>query len=272
MSSKSSDLLGKCRAVLGEYSGRITLRQLYYRLVAAQVIENSQASYKRLVALLTRARKAGEFPTDAFCDLTREPVTPGCWADLPSFLEAVGRSYRRDPWQSQERRPEVWVEKEALATVFAPICRRYGVTLQVCRGYPSVTCLVEAAAGTDRILYFGDFDPSGQDIPRSIQEEMRETWGADVSLDLIALTAGQIEEHHLPPAPAKGTDSRTPGFVAAHGAGTVELDALPPEVLEQLIVEAIEREIEDAEAWQDALDQDADERRALAEIIRGGGR
>jgi hypothetical protein len=52
----------------------------------------------------------------------------------------------------------------------------------------------------------------------------------------------------------------------------VELDALPPEVLEQLIVEAIEREIEDAEAWQDALDQDADERRALAEIIRGGGR
>jgi hypothetical protein len=257
--------------VLGEYSSRITLRQLYYRLVAAQMIDNTLASYKRLVALLTRARKAGEFPTDAFCDLTREPVTPGCWTDLPSFLEAVRRSYRRDRWQSQERRPEVWVEKEALTTVFAPVCARYGVTLQVCRGYPSVTCLVEAAARTDRILYFGDFDPSGQDIPRSIQDEMRETWGAEVSLDLIALTAGEIEEYRLPPAPAKQTDSRTPGFLAAHGAGTVELDALPPDVLERLIVEAVEREIDEPEAWEEEQRREAVERRALAKILQDGG-
>jgi hypothetical protein len=272
MRSASADLLQACRAVVGEYAGQITLRQLYYRLVARQVIGNNLPSYKRLVALLTRARKSGEFPTDVFCDLTREPLAPSSWPDLPSFLETVGRSYRRDPWQSQPTRPEVWVEKEALATVFAPVCRHYGVTLQVCRGYPSLTCLVEAAARTHRILYFGDFDPSGQDIPRSIQQELTTTWGAAVSLDLIALTPEQIRQHRLPPAPVKETDSRAASFLANCGDGTVELDALPPDVLTELVTEAVVREVGDPAAWREEHEREADERRVLARIVGKGPR
>lgn len=267
MSAKTANLLEHCRAVLEEYSQRITLRQLYYRLVAAQVIENNHRSCKRLVALSTAWRKRRELWPTAFCDLTREATDPGYWPDLPSFLEAVGRSYRRDPWQTQQRRPEVWVEKEALATVFGPICRSYGVTLQVCRGYPSLSCLVEAARRTEHILYFGDFDPSGQDIPRSVEEELRDSWGALVSLDLIALTPAQVAQHGLPPAPPKRSDSRTAGFVARHGLNTVELDALPPDVLEGLIREAVEAAIDDSQAWQRERERESAEQERLLTII-----
>jgi hypothetical protein len=239
--------------------------------VAAQAIPNVFREYKNLCASLTHWRKQGLLDANAFCDLTREPVVPSIWSDLSDFLETVARAYRRDPWQQQERRPEVWLEKEALATVFAPVCRRYGVVLQVCRGYPSVSCLVEAAKRAEHIVYFGDFDPSGQDIPRCVVQELRDTWDADVGLDRIALTQGQIAEYRLPPAPAKATDSRTPRFVAAYGDDTVELDALPPEVLRGLIRGVIEAQITAPAAWVEAKaeeDRESARLRALVESAR----
>ncbi len=252
MRAKSAALLETCKSVLSEYDGQITVRQLYYRLVAAQAISNVFREYKNLCESLARWRKQGLLDAAAFCDLTREPVLPSTWSDLSDFLETVKRAYRRDPWQHQDRRPEVWLEKQALATVFGPVCRQYGVVLQVCRGYPSVSCLVEAAKRTQHILYFGDFDPSGQDIPRCVIDELRDTWEAEVDLDQIALTQEQIAEYSLPPAPAKSTDSRTPRFVAAYGDDTVELDALRPDVLQGLLRQALEDQVTDSAAWAEA--------------------
>lgn len=50
----------------------------------------------------------------------------------------------------------------------------------------------------------------------------------------------QIKEYSLPPAPAKRTDARAESFVARHGEDTVELDALRPGVLQELVKEAVE--------------------------------
>ena len=269
MRAKTAALLETCRSILSEYEGQVTVRQLYYRLVAAQAIPNVFREYKNLCESLARWRKQGLLDPAAFCDLTREPVMPSTWSDLSDFLETVKRAYRRDPWQDQDRRPEVWLEKEALATVFEPVCRQYGVVLQICRGYPSVSCLVEAAKRTQHILYFGDFDPSGQDIPRCVVEELRDTWDAEVGLDQIALTQEQIAEYSLPPAPAKSTDSRTPRFVAAYGDDTVELDALPPDVLGGLIRGVIEDQITDSAAWEEAKAEEDRESARLQVLVEG---
>ena len=269
MRTRTAALLETCKSVLSEYSGQITVRQLYYRLVAAQAIPNVFREYKNLCASLTHWRKQGLLDAAAFCDLTREPVVPSTWSDLSDFLETVEGAYRRDPWQQQERRPEVWLEKEALATVFEPVCRQYGVVLQICRGYPSVSCLVEAAKRTQHILYFGDFDPSGQDIPRCVVEELRDTWEAEVDLDQIALTQEQIAEYSLPAAPAKSTDSRTPRFVAAYGDDTVELDALPPDVLQELLRQAIGAQITDPAAWHEAKAEEDRESARLRTLVEG---
>lgn len=255
------ELLAACQGILAEYGQRITLRQLYYRLVAAQVIPNS-AKYNRLKGNTANWRKAGKLDPHAFCDLTREPHEWAMWPNLKQRLGYI--HYRRDRWQTHDERPEVWLEKEALATVFQPVCERFGVTLQVCRGYPSISALCDAAARLEGpILYFGDFDSSGVDIPRSVGDELR-TWGGGADVDVIALTPEQINAHQLPAAPPKPRDSRTRRFLAEHGNGTVELDALPPSALTALIEEAISARI-DFEAWNHEAEI---ERRELAELRR----
>jgi hypothetical protein len=115
---------------------------------------------------------------------------------------------------------------------------------------------------TDRpavLLYAGDFDPSGEDIDRDFIART-DCWD---QVRRVALTAAQVSEYGLPPNPGKVTDSRAKGFVERHGRLVqVELDALPPEVLRELLSSAI------AEFWDDAahnrtLVQEAADRRTL---------
>jgi len=271
MRARTAALLEICKSILAEYSGQITVRQLYYRLFAAQVIENTERSYKNLDAHLTKWRKAGLLSPRQFVDLTREPIIPSMWSDLSDFLRTVRRSYRRDLWQGQERRPEVFCEKQALAQVLAPICDEYGVTLQLCRGYTSVSLNVETAERAQHILYCGDHDPSGRDIERSLGCELRDTWGAEIGIDRIALTQEQIAEYDLPTAPAKRTDTRTRRFLAEHGDGTVELDALPPNVLQGLLRQAIEGQITDPAAWAEAKREEGRESARLQALVGSAG-
>ncbi len=244
-------IFDEAKAVLAQYDSAITVRQLYYRLVARHVIENSVKSYSRLVGFLTRWRKEGLIDPRVFVDLTRQPESRRAWNNLAIFMEAVKYSYRRDLWQGQGACPEVWLEKQALATVFIPLCQRLQVTLQVCRGYPSISTLIEAAdRRTTHIIYFGDWDSSGVDIDRSIRDELQGTWGHELSIVRRALLPEQIEEHELPPAPAKDSDSRTASFREAHGDDTVELDALPPEVLERYIEDSVLEFVDDQDEWE----------------------
>jgi len=246
---KGRVLLEQCKELLTQYESRITIRQLYYRLVAAQVIPNSRKGYNTLLSNLARWRKDRLLPADAFCDLTRRVREVETWADLKSRLTDI--SYWRDLWEGQDQRLEVWCEKDALTTILEPICEKWLVPLFVCRGYASISSLndsTERLSGK-RILYFGDYDPSGVDIPRAAKAGV-EFWGArDVDLDVIALTPEQIQEHQLPPVPPKTTDTRTAGFLAKNGQDTVELDALAPDVLARIVEEAIRTHI-DLDTWK----------------------
>ena len=53
-----------------------------------------------------------------------------------------------------------------------------------------------------------------------------------------------LEKYKLPPAPSKKTDSRSIAFVLEHGDATVELDALPPKVLERKIHKSIQEHLD----------------------------
>lgn len=268
MRNETETVLLACREILSRYENAITVRQLYYRLVAALIIPNSLLAYKRLGQHLTKWRKQGELDPRVFTDLTRRPIQSLGWPDLPTYLHTAARSYRRDHWQGQSRQPEVWLEKEALATVFMPISKRLQVTLQVCRGYPSISTLIEAVdRGTTEIIYFGDWDPSGIDIDRCIRDEMGGTWNHPLRIRRIALLPKQIKKHRLPPVPPKDSDSRTSGFVAAHGEDTVELDALPPEALEALIERSVMAYVKDQAAWKQAHSRERADRRTLETYI-----
>jgi len=232
--------------IMAEYDFSLTLRQVFYRLVAAQVLANTRSEYNQLSDKLARAREQGEIPWDSIVDLTREPIAPSTWADLGAFAETVRQAFRLEVWERQPAYLEVWLEKQALSELFRRVCDPYAVRLMVGRGYSSATFLFDGAGHLEkmagqrpvRVCYFGDFDPSGEDIFRDVRERLAR-YGAEVDCERLALSLAQIEEYDLPPAMAKKTDTRTPGFVARHGDVAVELDALPPDALEKLVEAAI---------------------------------
>jgi len=271
---KTLELFDKVNGILAEYDGPLTLRQIYYRLVAAQYIENVQKAYTLLSKHLTNARRAGIVDPNRIIDRTRRTLKVPTWTDLEEFLEAVSRSYRREKWATgQQRNVEVWCEKDAVAGVLEPITEEFEVVLYPCRGYNSYSALLEAAeriAGKQQpttILYLGDFDPSGQDMPRDIRDRLHNDFGVSVDLQVIALTPEQIEQFDLPPAPAKKSDSRAANFIARHGDMAVELDALPPDELQRLVREGIE-EFVDLSTFQQEEETEAEEQRRLEQLIR----
>jgi hypothetical protein len=152
-------------------------------------------------------------------------------------------SYHLNAWSNQENYVEVWIEKKALQGVFEKPCASLGVGLAPCKGYSSITFLYEASQRFEKVsedkrivlLYFGDYDPSGEDIPRAVKDNLVRM-GSDVEVKRIALNPDLIQELRLPGVPPKTTDSRTRNW---DGQGAVELDAVEPRRLQQMCTKAI---------------------------------
>ncbi len=261
------------QAIADEYAEdglTLTLRQLYYRMVATGLCGNGQKIYKNIGAQLTKARYNGDFCPSLIEDRGRS-VEKGSFVEDSATLEdgiagaltALYNSPRwyieRDRWIGQDYHCSVWVEKEALSGVFAPTCKDLGVSFQACKGYPSISQLWEWMAlvaksqevnghHTAVILYAGDHDPDGLQIPKTIanqlsilgaQENAPECFRhrtLDIEVAPFALTMEQIEEHNPPPFPAKPTSSRFAKYLEATGTTDAwELDALEPLTLRDLI-------------------------------------
>ena len=116
------------------------------------------------------------------------------------------------------------------------------------------------------IFYLGDHDPSGEDMVRDIAVRLREFGVLRLSVDKIALTMDQVEEYDPPPNPAKITDPRAAGYIAKYGPHSWEVDALPPNVLAQLIRDAFARVI-DLQAMNKIKKQEEVDKKRLREVV-----
>ena len=277
-SAASANLVWEANRILGSYTTRMTVRQLYYRLVAELIIPNNVASYHNLVNVLTKARKVDLIAADRFVDRGRATTGPSGYDSLRQYINIIRNAYTRKPNDGQPHYVEVWTEKDALSVVIGDAADEYGVTLVVSKGYSSYTILTEAAKRLSReierrgsegvhLLYFGDFDPSGEDIFRVICDETVALTGYSPHIEKIALTRALIDQYNLPPIPTKSTDTRTLGFVAAHGDEAVELDALPPDELEVVVRSAVER-YWDPEIREGIIHKEEPERAALHEALK----
>jgi len=237
---------------LGEHHP-MTVRQVYYQLVSRQVIKNTRTQYQAISNLLVEARKSGEIPWEWIEDRLRRPRSVGMWSNLSDFAETARHAYRRDVWATQPAYVEVWLEKDALSGIFEDTLAQYGVTLNVGRGFDGWDSIRNAAEryrhrkdASQRqvtVLYFGDFDPSGEDMVRSLRERL--AWfGHAPKIIKCALTMEDINRYHLPPDFAKKTDSRAAKFIVKHGDVSVELDALPVNVLRERLTTEVEKRLD----------------------------
>lgn len=254
----SQERLRRIGEILAQYEKlgiRLTLRQLYYQLVSKNVVRNHQREYKRLGELLSNARMGGRLDWDIIEDRVRFPQRAGEWSSIESVVYGAIGGFRLPRWGGQPNYVELWCEKDALSSVLAPIADDLHVVLMVNRGYSSTTAMYDAGKrilyhGQGRpvkILYLGDFDPSGEDMVRDIGERLRTfAWprnqqkAVDIEVRKLALTLDQVNGFNLPPNPAKITDSRAAGFIAKNGESSYEVDALPPDVLMKLVRASIE--------------------------------
>lgn len=266
----------------------LTLRQLYYQLVARLVIENSLNQYKRLSALLATARLDGLVPWEALEDRSRMTLHSGGWANKREFvaheLDNLFVGYRRDLLQSQPHALELWIEKDALSRIVHEAAFPYCVPVIVARGFSSISYVNECRKRLERnakmgkrtvILYFGDLDPSGWEMLPALLETLTGEMGLGDFVEGVrcALRPEQVEQYRLPRSPdaMKATDSRAKKFkemLRASGYSddlAVELDALPPETLARLVRESIERHL-DMSLFKKECEKEEAERLELEEV------
>jgi len=257
--------------IIENYGSELTLRSLHYRLVA-NGMTNDVSHYKKVVNAMIEARWNGDVQFDAFKDHERESMGYTDYKETDvntSVIQAKEQikiwatSYRKNRWENQPVYPEIFIEKKALQGVFERPCRQWDVALNPCKGYPSLTFLHDAKNRFETaefegkkpiILYFGDYDCSGEDIPRSIGENLKRM-GVDVEIKRIALMEHQVIEWMLPPAPTKVSDTRSAKW---DGLGQVELDAVMPEQIISLLNNAI-KEIFDEDLYYDLQMQESQE-------------
>jgi len=291
------DIIFKANSVIVEYQRqgfKLTLRALYYKFIARDLLpeswidteynakhglpadtKNTIKNYKHLGDIINDGRLAGLIDWTAIEDRTRNLQSHSSWTSPHSIVSACADQYTVDLWAEQSNRVEVWIEKEALIGVIEGICTELQVPYFACKGYTSQSEMWEAAqrlkryekAGRDTVvIHLGDHDPSGLDMTRDIQERLQ-MFGSTATIDRIALSWEQIEQYGPPPNPAKTTDARYAKYQEEFGDDSWELDALEPQVMADLIRDAVQARL-DQDLWDEALAKQNAGRLQLTTVAR----
>jgi len=275
------DVVLESLRVFKQYDTALTLRQLYYRLVSKHLFQNTVNSYKRLSRLMVKAREIRDVPVNCLEDRSRRILGRGDtgYNSAEAFLkqrvanlQSSWKSFNMPRWDDQPVYIVVSLEKDALSRLVSEVANKYAVRTFPTRGYPSFTYVQNMASYIRNklkgkptvVLYFGDFDPSGVDIERDLTDRLAKYDAGDFSVQRVALNNDQITQYKLPPMPVKKSDARAESFLEEYGDLTVELDALEPNVLKNLVKEAILSHI-DLRVWEKKIEEVA----SLQQWIRG---
>ena len=260
-----------------------SLRTIYYRVRARNLIDNTEKDYNNLGVHTKQARlqdrgKNGlllypKLPIDCLSDETRKLVSnysdyaPTEVQDPDDYIESAiddlrqsiidydGAGSHGGRWYGQPEYVEVWIEKFADFPTFQKWLEDKDVNIVVNKGYTSISFLWENIVRLKEAIkrfgskhvhvqYFGDFDPSGEDMVKSLQEYFRRFGLSSNIIKKVSLTPKQIDDYNLPSEPIKDTDKRSASFETKHGDEGAEIDAFiayEPEALEKIVQDSVDR-------------------------------
>ena len=253
MAQRSLDLIEAMR-VIAEAAQPITGRGVGYKLFTQGLIPSmARSDMARVYRLLKQAREQNIIPWHWIVDETRSIERVATWDDPEEYAHCVARSYRRDFWNQQPHRIQVWSEKGTVRGVLAPVLDQYAVGFLPVHGFSSATTAHDIAEDNNGrpliVLYVGDVDPSGmymseEDLPTRLKRYE----GYHVQLRRIALAVRQLEGLPSFPASDKRKDPRYKWFVNNYGRYCWELDAMDPNDLRDCVRRQIKKLIEPV-AW-----------------------
>jgi hypothetical protein len=275
MAQRSLDLIEAMREI-AEAAQPITGRGVGYKLFTAGLIPSmSTGDMQKVYRLLRIAREQGIIPWDWIVDETRSIERVQTWADPAAYARCVARSYRREFWNQQPHRVQVWSEKGTVRGVLASVLDHHAVGFLPVHGFSSATTAHDISEDDDGrpliILYVGDFDPSGMFMSETdLPARFAKYDGDHIELKRIALTRQQVSGLPSFPAADKRKDPRFLWFVANHGHRCWELDAMDPNDLRDCVEREIVRLIEPI-AWQRCEVVNRAEQESLKTILRNWG-
>jgi hypothetical protein len=263
----------------------LTVRQVYYQLVAKLIIENALREYKKTSQILVKLRENEVVPWYAIEDRARRTTGKRGASSVSDFLErqfsafANPEYYGRCYVQKQNVYVEMSTEKDALSSVIEDAVWGYCTRLNIVRGQTSASMIermsqrfIEAAARGQRVvlLHMGDLDPSGVAIPKAIKRNLWERHDVDVEVVRVALNPEQVRQYGLPenPESAKPKDPNFKTWLREYGSdqAAVELDAVHPKELQQIVRDAL-NSVYDMAAFDTEIQKEQEERQVL-KIIR----
>lgn len=250
-----------------------TLRSMFYRLYTKGLIPNTSASYTSLDRATVKARWSGQLPINCFTDNSRKVLnkfsedffSPEEFIDNRlKIIQSIPYNYINliPKWHNQPHYVEVWIEKDAMGNILQTILNGKDVKIIANKGFTSLTFLNECANRLKHykrhgkilhIVYFGDFDPSGDYMVEDLIKRLNRLSLDPNSIDFkkIAVTHEQIKKYNLPFNPDKTTsqkmlkDSRTSSFIEKYGKlYAVEIDALPaliPEDFKKMVIQSVDQ-------------------------------
>lgn len=236
----------------------MTVRQVFYRMAVKNVVPKQESrGYNTVQRLLAEMRREGRIPFSWIVDSSRTVRRATTFDSAEEALRRTAQTYRRDLWASTDVHVQMWLEKEALAGVLWQTTEKWDVPLWVNGGYSSITYLHNGAneinramdAGNTVFVYnFGDHDPSGVDAWEKLQEDLSE-WvrsPSRVRFERLAVTPKQIRKWDLPSRMTKTSDPRSKNFEGR----SVELDAIPPDKLKELVERCVTRHVSERQLEQ----------------------
>jgi hypothetical protein len=250
----------------------MTVRGIFYALASQGIVPKDDVhGYRPVQRQVLALRREGLLPWAFVADGTRWMRRARSYDGVDDALAEVQRLYRRDLWQSQARRIEIWLEKDALADLIWPVAEAWGVPLTVSRGVSSETFIYNAAQDAladervTRVFTLFDFDAGGKRGHEKIVRGFEEYCDDSVLVKRLAINEAQITEWDLPTRPAKARD---PEAAKWGDKPCVELDAIPPDRLTAVITEAIVSRI-DPHAWNVERAVEREERAGLERLLGG---
>jgi hypothetical protein len=259
--------------------GRVHLRGLFYRIVAAGDVEKPDGTVFTNTDdnwdwLQTRAAKAarwlGYVPFDRIRDERNEPprlflpssppapgygtFAPGSAIEIPGLGALLPYVSATAPRGEQPYRIIFIGEKSSLFDVLGPIAQEVGGELLLPTGEATDTLIFEMAARAAAdgrpavVLYFSDFDPAGWQMPLSVSRKLqglRTLLYPELRIEVhrVALTLDQVRHFDLPSTPLKDTERRADRWRDVMQHEQTEIDALAalrPDDLQAIAQAAVE--------------------------------
>lgn len=164
----------------------LSVRQIFYRLVADHQYEKTEAAYGKLTGIISRARRAGYIEWDAIRDGGLGRTVAANFFDGQEHFErsvrAAAASMKLDRQRDQDAVIELWCEAGGMVPILEGIGEPYSCRVNTGGGYDSVTAkhrLAERVAANavtglrTIILHVGDFDGSGEDMANVLRDDAR---------------------------------------------------------------------------------------------------